>query len=627
MSQSSDNGDGTFTNPVIWGDFPDPDVIRVGDTYYMISTSMQYFPGVTLMDSRDLVNWNITSNIVEEFKEHPFYDLNGGHRYAKGQWATSLRYFNGRFHVLFTTLTEGSYIYTAADPKGTWEKHKMENAFLYDPGMFVDTDGRVYVVHGNTDIFITELTADGLRVKTPQKQIYKAHRSGLEGNRCYKAGDYYYIYCTYGGPQGNQVCLRSKSLYGPFEERVVMNYTANYAPLVLHQGCLTDLPDGSYQCMLFQDHDGLGRLPYLVPVNWIDGWPVPGNPMDGNMTLRKPVPDAEITGFPTTDEFGETRLAPQWQFNHNPDNSKYSLTERKGYLRLRTATLTDSLLKARNTVCQRIIGPHSQGTAKIDFRKMRVGDKAGLVVLQDPFATLTIHRNNRGAELQMTVDEVVKAAVPLKGSVVYLRAQVNGMSNLANFFYSFDDVMYHPLGETFKMHFRLSIFCGNRYGIFNYAAQSTGGYIDVDWFRVTRQPLFTRDIFDGKVLEAEYFDHHYGAYTALSGRDTDNRNQDVVFDDGGLIAFNNMEVEDNSLNRIELTVKCTSPGASVEIYNADTGEILGKSGLPAGGDTYREVVVELDSPLTSFRRLEFRVWYRGGKGAVAIDSIKFTGGR
>lgn len=140
-AQSGDNGDGTFTNPVIWGDFPDPDVILVGDTYYMVSTSMHYFPGVTILESKDLVNWSITTYVVKSFKEHPFYDLEGGHRYAKGQWATSIRHFNGKFHVLFTTLTEGSYIYSATDPKGEWTKHKVKGAFLYDPGIFVDNDG------------------------------------------------------------------------------------------------------------------------------------------------------------------------------------------------------------------------------------------------------------------------------------------------------------------------------------------------------------------------------------------------------------------------------------------------------------------------------------------------------
>ncbi|NDV95141.1 beta-xylosidase [Dysgonomonas sp. 521] len=622
FAQSSDNGNGTFTNPVIWGDFPDPDVIRVGNTYYMISTSMHYFPGVTLMESPDLVNWSIASNVVEEFKEHPFYDLDGGNRYAKGQWATSLRYFNNQFYVLFTTLTEGSYIYTSSEARGAWTKHKLD-AFLYDPGMFIDTDGRVYVVHGNTEIQLTELHSDGLSVKTPAKPIYTAHRQGLEGNRCYKIGDYYYIYCTYGGPQGNQVCLRSKSLAGPFEERVVMNYTANYSPLVLHQGALIDLPDGSYWCMIFQDHDGLGRIPYLIPVYWLDNWPVLGNPMDGNMTLQKPIKSTEVVHFPTTDEFNDSQLALQWQFNHNPDKSKYSLNENKGSLRLYTATLTDSLLKARNTICQRIIGPHSEGTLKMDVSKMKVGDKSGLVLLQDPFATLTVNKINKGYELLMTVNEEVKSRIDFKESIIYLRADVNGMSNNVDFSYSLDNKTFQPIGDKFKMQFKLSIFCGNRYGIFNYATAKMGGYIDVDWFRVKHTPLFSRDCNNGTILQAEYFDHHYASQTRLSANDKENRNQDVVFQDGGLIAFSSLNIKENNLNRIELTVECNSTEASLEIYNHDKGKIIGKTKISDKAG-YQTVIVDLDTPLESVDRLEFRVWNYGNKGIVALDKIRFS---
>ena len=621
-AQSSDNGDGTFTNPVIWGDFPDPDVIRVGNKYYMISTSMHYFPGVTLMESADLVNWSIASNVVDEFKEHPFYDLNGGHRYAKGQWATSLRYFNDRFYVLFTTLTEGSFIYTSSDAKGGWEKHKVEGAFLYDPGMFIDTDGRVYVIHGNTDIFMTELHADGLRVKTPQKQIYKAHRPGLEGNRCYKIGDYYYIYCTYGGPQGNQVCLRSKTLAGPFEERVVMNDMANYAPMVIHQGCLIDLPDGNYWSIIFQDHGGLGRIPYLIPVTWIDNWPVLGNPMDGNITMNKPIESSEIIHFPTTDEFNDSRLGLQWQFNHNPDKTKYSLSDKTGYLRLYTATLTDSLRNARNTICQRIFGPHSEATAKIDISKMKVGDMAGLVILQDPFATLKVCRKKGGYELQMTVNEEVKSSATIKGNIIYLRAKVNGVSDKVSFYYSLDDVTYLPFGEEFKMEFRLSVFCGNRYGIFNYATQKLGGYIDVDWFRVKHEPLFTRDCYDGKMIEAEHFDYHYCSEVRLSGNDRANRNQDVAFQDGGIIAFRNLTMKDGDLKRIELTMECTAENASVEIRCHDTGEILGTQKL-AKDIGYKTLSIDFNSSLKDSKRLEIRVWNRSNEGVIALDRIQF----
>ncbi len=369
-AQSSDNGDGTFTNPVLWSDFPDPDVIRVDDTFYFVSTSMHYFPGVTILESKDLVNWQIACNVVDAFKVHPAYDLQNGHRYAKGQWATSLRYFGGRFHVLFNTNTEGSFFYSAHTIEGPWKPTKVEGHKLYDPGMFVDNDGRVYVIHGNTDIFVTEMDPETLQEKGPARQIYKSHRGGMEGNRCYHIGDYYYIYCTYGGDHAGQTCLRSRSLYGPFEEREVMFEVGNRAESVLHQSCMIPLPDGNYWGMIFQDRDGLGRIPWLIPIYWVNDWPIMGDPTDGILTLQTPFASSRklpaqssyrtLTG---TDDFNSTRIALKWQFNHNPDEHKYSLSERPGYLRLYTATMTDSLRKARNTITQRIFGPYSQGTA------------------------------------------------------------------------------------------------------------------------------------------------------------------------------------------------------------------------------------------------------------------------
>jgi Beta-xylosidase len=623
FAQSSDNGDGTFTNPVMWADFPDPDVIRVGDKYYMVSTSMHYFPGVTLLESTDLVNWQIAANTVGEFN-YPRYDLNGGNQYSKGQWATSIRYFNNQFHLLFTALNQGSFMCVANDPHGPWTLHKIPNSFLYDPGLFVDTDGRVYVIHGNTEIAITELTADGLKEKTPSKVIYKAHRPGLEGNHCYKIGDYYYIYCTYGGPQGSQICLRSKSLYGPFEEREVMNDEANYADMVIHQGCLINLPDGSYWSMIFQDHGGLGRIPFLVPVNWIDKWPVLGNPMDGNLTLNKPIAGSKITPFPTSDEFNSSALEPQWQFNHNPTRDKYSLTERKGWLRLHTVTLTDSIMKAQNTVCQRIFGPHSEGTAKIDLSHMQVGDKAGLMLLQEPNASLTVYRSAKGYQLQMTVNDKVESSQAIKSNIIYLRANVNGVSDKVNFSYSLDNKSFKPFGKEFKMEFRLSIFCGNRYGLFNYATQKKGGWVDVDWFRVTHEPLLSRDDLMNKDIEAEYFDYQHKSKVRRSRNDADNRNQDVTFEDGGMIAFKNINPKEAKINKMDLSLECTSPNARLEIRSHDTGKILGMFSLATTEGKYQTLSFDLNEDLVSTKRLELIEWKPNKEGVIALDKFKFS---
>ena len=206
----SDNGDGTYTNPVIASDFPDPDVIRVNDTYYMINTTMFIFPGVTILKSKDLVNWEYCSNAVQRFDFSPCYDLDGCNRYGHGQWATSLKYHNGKFYLLFITLNEGGFLCSASKPEGPWEIKKLPKGF-YDPGLFFDDNGRIYVAHGYNTIHMTELDTD-FAPKGKDSLVYTGDiRRGLEGTHVYKINGYYYLYCTYGGLDGFQAAFRSKS--------------------------------------------------------------------------------------------------------------------------------------------------------------------------------------------------------------------------------------------------------------------------------------------------------------------------------------------------------------------------------------------------------------------------------
>ncbi|MCC8118761.1 MAG: glycoside hydrolase 43 family protein [Bacteroidales bacterium] len=630
-SQSSDNGDGTFTNPVIWGDFPDPDVIMVDDTYYFVSTSMHYFPGVTILQSKDLVNWEIAANVVDEFKEHPGYDLaQGQNRYAQGQWATSLRHLNGKFLVLFNTNSEGTYLYSSPTIDGPWSQTKIEGHQLYDPGMLVDDDGRLYVVHGNTDIFVTELDTVTYQEKGPAQQIYRAHRGGLEGNRAYRIGDYYYIYCTYGGDQSGQTCLRSRSLYGPYEEREVMFEAGNRAERNLHQACMIPVGD-KWWSVIFQDRDGLGRIPWLIPIYWVNDWPIMGNPTDGILTMSKP-----ITGAPEplgeayrtlagSDDFSGPELALKWQFNHNPDKSKYSLTERPGYLRLRAATVTDSLVKARNTITQRIFGPYSQATAKIDFSHLRRGDRAGLVILAKPFATLTY----QDGRLAMTVDEAEKASVPVKSKVFWLRAQVDGLTDMVRLYYSENGIDFQELGCPFHMEFTNKYFCGNRYGLFCYATQSLGGYIDVDGIEVEQTPLFSRAVNRGDVLQAEWADYWCNTEPRLLEATAEELRQTVAFvRDGGMIGFHDLEFP---LNINSLTFRVRNHDAHnvmLEAKDNATGHVLGKVALPESADDYIDVNMPLIEALPSGTRLEFRVWNRDwnqpSMGRVDIDAITFN---
>lgn len=622
----------TFRNPVIWADLPDPDVICVDGTYYFVSTSMHFFPGVTILQSKDLVNWEIACNVVDQFKEHPAYDMQGGQRYAKGQWATSLRYFGGEFHVLFNTNTEGSFIYSAKSMAGPWRKTKVEGHKLYDPGMFVDTDGRVYVVHGNTDIFVTEMDPVTLQEKGPARQIYKAHRAGLEGNRCYHIGEYYYIYCTYGGEHSGETCLRSRSLYGPWEEREVSFEWGNLAEYVIHQACLIPMADGSWWAMPFQDRGALGRVPWLMPVQWVNGWPLMGEPSDGILTLKRPVaatyqtdPKRQLAG---SDDFFSNELALMWQFNHNADTRKYSLTERPGYLRLKTASTTDSLWTARNTICQRIIGPYSQATVKIDFSHMALGDRAGLTILADPYAALQIERTAKYFTLTMMEMEQAKQSVRLKGKSVWLRAEVDGIADKVQFSYSMDGEAFQAIGTTFDMKFITTFFCGNRYGLFNYATKKLGGYIDVDFIHVEQQPLFTTDCQRGKVLEAEWFDHEWNAETSWSSLRKEQKNQDVTFThDGGMIAFCNLTTSGDISTMVFTLKNHDAEDVFLEVKNIETGEVLGTADVPAASSDYKEVLLQLVKPFPEkIGRLEIRCWNKGWNmprmGLVSIDKIE-----
>ncbi|MFA5302341.1 MAG: glycoside hydrolase 43 family protein, partial [Bacteroidales bacterium] len=213
----SDNGDGTYTNPLIPADFPDPDVILVGDTYYMVSTTMFVFPGVTVLKSYDLVNWEYCSNAVPRFDYSPCYNLDGCNRYGHGQWATSFRYHNGIFYLLFITLDEGGFLCSATNAEGPWELSKLPKGF-YDPGLFFDDDGEIYVAHGYGEISITPLDENFAPAGRDSLVYTGTIRHGLEGTHVYKIDGYYYLYCTYGGRDGIQVALRSRNIYGPYEE-------------------------------------------------------------------------------------------------------------------------------------------------------------------------------------------------------------------------------------------------------------------------------------------------------------------------------------------------------------------------------------------------------------------------
>jgi len=487
----SDNGDGTYTNPVINADFPDPDVTLVGDTYYMVTTTMFVFPGVTVLKSHDLVNWEYCSNAVPRFDFHRNYSLEGGHRYSHGQWATSIKYHNGRFYLLFITLDEGGFLCTAEKAEGPWEIRKLPKGF-YDPGLFFDDDGKIYVTHGYSKISITEVDNNLAPLGKDSLVFTGDIRKGLEGMHVYKISGFYYLYGTYGGLDGIQVALRSKNIYGPYEQKVVISDSSKNINFGVHQGALLKTQAGEWWTILFSDRGPFGRFPSLQPVTWVDGWPMVGVEGKGVITFKKPNVGKTYpaTTLPTSDEFSNTNLGMQWGWNHNPDTTKWSLTKKPGYLRLQTGKPVSHFREARNTLTQRIFTYYADaiptvGVTQIEVGNMQDGDIAGLALFQDPYAYIGIKQIQGARYIVMVNNGMEIASAPLRSNTVYLQASARYDTGKATFSYSTDNKKFTVLGNELDMKFNLSVFTGNKFCLFNYATKAPGGYVDFDWFRMS----------------------------------------------------------------------------------------------------------------------------------------------
>ncbi len=496
----SDNGDGTFTNPVIQADFPDPDVQKVGDTYYMVSTTMHNFPGCTLLKSKDLVNWEYCSNPLAKMSSNSEYNLEDGKNiYSKGAWANSLMYKNGKFYILFNAFGNGDdaggYLLSATDAEGPWTMTRLSRGY-YDPGMMTDDDGTTYVVCGNKNLSVIQLDDNFAPVK---EVAVDGGFDGLEGSHFFKKDGYYYIYSTCCAWPATQWCFRSKNVFGPYEKKEVFNSDD------IHQGAMIQTQSNEWWTMLMRDCGAFGRMPYLLPVNWNDNWPVIGNNGTDAGTYTKPNVGVNYDRkyLPTNDNFKNYLLGSQWQWNHNSDNSKWSLLENPGRLRLYTASVTDSLQKSRNMLTQRIFGYRdntkpSYGTIRMNVSNMHDGDMAGIAVFQDPYAYIAINKQGNTFNIVQsnTADKNVYSNTITCDSVIYLRAVANIATSKASFYYSLDNVTYTKFGQDLDMKYNLSVFVGNRFGIFNYATKELGGSVDVDWFSTEKD--FAEDTFYDK---------------------------------------------------------------------------------------------------------------------------------
>lgn len=481
--------DTMFKNPFILADVPDVDVIRVGSDYFMVSTTAHMSPGAPIMHSKDMVNWKIISYVFDELKESPRNNLEGGNIYSRGQWAAAIRYHKGIYYVFFGTGNK-SYIYTTKNPFGKWEQKLVLDEYYHDASMLFDDDGKIYLVYGARHIRIIQfkddlsgIDKDGLNV-----EVIPAEPKGLlEGAHFYKFNDLYYLTLIW-WPEGGirtQLCFRSDKVGGPYEMKTILSDDLGYDKHGVAQGCFIDTPKGEWYGMLFQDHGAVGRVPVLMPCRWEDGWPMLGDE-NGKVPpmMKKPVQGYnEKTELVISDNFNKKKLAFNWQWNHNPDNALWSLTERPGYLRLKTGKVVKNLFEARNTITQRMEGPTCSGVVALDLSNMKNGDFAGLAAFCSAPGTLSIGMENGKKYIMMTDRGIEKDRVELNQDKVYLKLDCDFKTDDAIFSYSLDDKSWTQLGGKFHMIFSMAHFTGNKFAIFNYATKEAGGFVDVDFFR------------------------------------------------------------------------------------------------------------------------------------------------
>ncbi len=513
----------TVANPIIWADVPDDDIIRVGDTYYMVSTTMFFNPGVPIMKSKDLVSWEICGYVYDTYADGDVQKLqNGKHDYAHGQWATSLRYKNGTFYVFFGSYGTGkSYIYKTDDIEhGEWTRTEL-NGMYHDASLLLDDDGRNYLVYGGGgEIKIKEFNSEMTDFKWGglDKTIFKTGLDNLagEGSHIQKIGDYYYVFVI-AWPSGHgrlELCYRSKNIAGPYEGKTILDSGLGTYGSGVAQGGIVDTPDGNWYGLMFQDHGSVGRIPVLVPVNWQNDWPMLGVNGKAPTTITVESPGFKGTQLAGDDEFNysSNNLMLEWQWNHNPDNMAWSVTERDGYLRLHNEHMAQSILHARNTLTMRTEGPDCSGAIKLDTKGMKPGDHAGISAFQFNYGNVGVRvgdngqksiymaknaiYGSNGAQVLDSRDKIIQE-VPLNGDTVYLKVQFrygtyDGNFNVSNnidkadFFYSMDGSNWTKIGDTLSMTYDLKLFTGYRSAIYSYPTKSTGGYADIDFFKYER---------------------------------------------------------------------------------------------------------------------------------------------
>ncbi len=518
-----DNGNGTYTNPILYADYSDPDVVAVGDDYYLTASSFNCIPGLPILHSKDLVNWQIIGYALTEQLPR---ELFATPQHGKGVWAPAIRYHNGMFYIYWGDPDHGVFMVNTANPRGEWSKPVcvIEGTGMIDTCPLWDDDGRCYLVNAwagsrsgfNSVLTMRELSPDGTHAIGKPRIVFDGGQENhtTEGPKLYKRNGYYWIMCPAGGvKQGWQLAMRSKNIYGPYQARRVMTQgsTKVNGP---HQGGWVHTPYNEDWFLHFNDKGAYGRVVFLQPVDWSSGWPVMGNHRVNSgcgepyTTYRKPKSGSNIKVNPQeTDEFNTTELGLQWQWHANY-NQLWGMPTASGCMRLYTADLSTNfknLWEAGNLLLQKTPAPQFCATAKLQFASKADNQYGGVIMMGMNYQALVVRRignqfllqqlycrgaDTGGAEQAKTLATLQPThsdTIPYSPAIyidIYMQMRVN--NGLCQFAYSLDGKLYHTVGDTFTM--RQGKWIGAKMGFVSERSNTKGnrGWIDADWFRVTR---------------------------------------------------------------------------------------------------------------------------------------------
>ncbi len=527
QSWTADNGNGTFTNPLFYDEFSDPDIIRVGDDYYLAGTTMHSVPGLVILHSKDLVNWENVSYCFDrfDFPEDKFSLKNHQEIYGQGIWAPAIRYANGQFYIFSNINGKGLQCYTSKDIRGPW-KHQNMKGNIYDLSVLFDDDGKIYAIHKYGEVHCTELKPDMSGPVEGTDRIIIPEGNGVgEGHHMYKIDGMYYLISTDYSPNGRTLCSRSKSIWGPYETRVItadetygyhgagrtvvpkgekyrigsdgakfgIAYSSSDATGCdnAHQGGIVQAQDGSWWALLMQDFHSIGRTVCLMPVTWKDGWPMVG--LEGNLgraprTWFKPHVNADVkphAPYDRNENFDGKALGRVWQWNHNPDDRKWSL--KNGRLRLQSLP-AEQLMWARNSLTQRVIGPTSQVTVELYVAGMKNGDVAGLGNINVPCSWIGVVKEGKNLILrcfEQMKNDTVNVTIGSDTEKIWLCCMGDYDNNQIQYSYSSDGQLFMPVGRMMPLSYQLITFQGSRHALFAYNIRGkNGGFAEFDNFIV-----------------------------------------------------------------------------------------------------------------------------------------------